>query len=232
MTLIEILIAIAIMSLAIGIAVPSLSSKSRADLRKEAGRLSSYMRYVYNFAVTENLHCKIIINLEGDEQTYHTRCSEDVDYIPGEQLKPPDEFALNQKAERGEAVSEDVGSDGGEELSEEDSGDGDGIDLGLAPGQQLPSLGRKKANYMQLAEELVERVRLPAPVRIRDVWVAHQTEPFDRGVVFIHFFPQGYAEPTVLHLVETDGNTVMTLELKPMTGKVVITNGDLAAGQS
>ncbi len=68
-------------------------------------------------------------------------------------------------------------------------------------------------------------VMLGAAVRIRDVTV-EGVGTFTRGHIACQFYPEGYVDATVVHLMDASGN-VMTLEFVPLTGQVLIGNGDL-----
>ncbi len=67
-------------------------------------------------------------------------------------------------------------------------------------------------------------VALPAAIRIRDVTV-EGVGTFNRGLVSTNFYPEGYVDATVVHLEDASGH-VMTLIFNPLTGKVLINNGD------
>ena len=69
-------------------------------------------------------------------------------------------------------------------------------------------------------------VNLGDAISIRDVTVG-TLGTFDSGVVATEFYPSGYVDPTLVHLVDTHG-TVMTLALNPLTGQVAIASGDLS----
>jgi prepilin-type N-terminal cleavage/methylation domain-containing protein len=69
-------------------------------------------------------------------------------------------------------------------------------------------------------------VRLPDAVRIRDVSV-EGIGSLSRGVIACQFYPEGYVDATVVHLIDSKGR-VMTLGIDPLTGQVMIANGDLA----
>jgi Tfp pilus assembly protein FimT len=68
-------------------------------------------------------------------------------------------------------------------------------------------------------------VTLPADVKLRDVTV-EGTGTVTRGTVSCNFYPEGYVDATVVHLVDPAG-TVFTLTFQPLTGRVSITRGDL-----
>ncbi len=74
-----------------------------------------------------------------------------------------------------------------------------------------------------------EAIVLPAGVRVRDVIVADGNGK--RGTfVGCNFYPQGFADATVIHLVSSYGK-VMTLSLSPLTGRVEIIGDDVPANR-
>ena len=74
------------------------------------------------------------------------------------------------------------------------------------------------------------RIRLPDAVRIRDVTV-EGIGMLSRGTVATQFYPQGYVDATIIHLVDKH-DRVMTLRIDPLTGQVMIAEGDLRPGQA
>jgi prepilin-type N-terminal cleavage/methylation domain-containing protein len=69
-------------------------------------------------------------------------------------------------------------------------------------------------------------VTMPDDVRIRDVTV-EKTGTVARGTVSCNFYPEGYVDATVIHLIDSAG-TVFTLTFQPLTGRVKISRGDIA----
>jgi general secretion pathway protein H len=69
------------------------------------------------------------------------------------------------------------------------------------------------------------RVRLPDSVRIRDVTVEN-IGTVSRGTVATQFYPEGYVDATLIHLIDQRGR-IMTLRIDPLTGQVMIARGDL-----
>jgi len=68
-------------------------------------------------------------------------------------------------------------------------------------------------------------VALPSDVKLRDVTVEGKGT-VTRGTVSVNFYPEGYVDATVVHLIDPAG-TVFTLSFQPLTGRVNITRGDL-----
>jgi prepilin-type N-terminal cleavage/methylation domain-containing protein len=68
-------------------------------------------------------------------------------------------------------------------------------------------------------------VLLPAGIRLRDVTI-DGIGTVTRGTASCFFYPEGYVDATVVHLIDDSGE-VFTLALDPMTGRVAITDGDV-----
>jgi prepilin-type N-terminal cleavage/methylation domain-containing protein len=69
-------------------------------------------------------------------------------------------------------------------------------------------------------------VKLPDDVKLRDVTVEGKGT-FTRGTVSCDFYPEGYVDATVVHILDT-GGTIFTLTFQPLTGRVSIAAGDIA----
>ncbi|HKD65221.1 MAG TPA: prepilin-type N-terminal cleavage/methylation domain-containing protein [Candidatus Binataceae bacterium] len=74
-------------------------------------------------------------------------------------------------------------------------------------------------------EEGAAPVILPPDVRLRDVTVEGKGT-VSRGTVSCNFYPEGYVDATVVHLIDKAG-TVYTLSFQPLTGRVSIARGDI-----
>ena len=68
-----------------------------------------------------------------------------------------------------------------------------------------------------------QRTQLSSGVRFTDIFVAHSGK-VDKGEVFAMCMPQGYCEPTVIHLRDDYGHEY-TLRIKPLTGEVTVYQG-------
>jgi len=77
-----------------------------------------------------------------------------------------------------------------------------------------------KPHYVRDRTVLPEAVRLPEGVRITDVTTQY-LDTITEGKAFTHFFPDGYAEPTVIHLADR-GLREYTLIVSPLSGKVTV----------
>lgn len=68
-------------------------------------------------------------------------------------------------------------------------------------------------------------VAMPSDIKIRDVWV-EGIGTLRRGLISCQFYPGGYADATVIHLADQDGE-VFTMGINPFSGHVQIVRGDL-----
>ena len=77
-----------------------------------------------------------------------------------------------------------------------------------------------KAHYVLDRTVIPRTVRLPRGVRITDVTTQY-LDTVSEGKAFTHFFPDGYAEPTVIHLADQN-KLEYTLVVSPLSGKVKV----------
>jgi len=68
-------------------------------------------------------------------------------------------------------------------------------------------------------------VNLPPGIHLRDVWV-EGIGTMTRGIAVTQFYPGGYVDATVIHLVDDRGE-VFTLGIQPDNGHVAISDGDV-----
>jgi prepilin-type N-terminal cleavage/methylation domain-containing protein len=73
------------------------------------------------------------------------------------------------------------------------------------------------------ADVLARRVRLPPDVHIVDVGVPG-AETRSAGIVPTRFFPEGYADGSVIHLRDSDGHAY-TLQIDPLRGRGEVYEG-------
>lgn len=75
-------------------------------------------------------------------------------------------------------------------------------------------------------ERGAEPVQLPPSVRLRDVTV-EGIGTLGKGAISALFYPEGYVDMTIIHLQDDLGH-VFTVKLVPLTGRVIVRNGDLS----
>jgi type II secretion system protein H len=84
-------------------------------------------------------------------------------------------------------------------------------------------------NFAQASGILGRNVALPASLQIADVDVPMVTGKVYEGVAFTHFYPDGYVDPTVVHL--DNGQQAYTLYVPDgLTGRAYVASGYLDLG--
>jgi prepilin-type N-terminal cleavage/methylation domain-containing protein len=104
-TLIELLVAMAIVGAIFAAAATGLRSALGVNLKSSASRLASTLRYLSNKAVTDHMYLRVVFDLEG--QSYHVEESQDPFVIsPEEELAEEKEEKKEEEAPEGEEGEE------------------------------------------------------------------------------------------------------------------------------
>lgn len=193
-TLIEILLVLAILSLVMGIATPMVSGVTSANLKGAAGSVSGAIRYMYNQAGLSGAYCRMQFELQG--RGYKAECAD----------KP---FYLDQKRETANAEGErDEPED--EETKKLSSDD-----------EEIKERERLKASFREIKTSVIRAAKLPPEIRFDGVWTGHQKDRFTKGAAQLYFFPGGYTERAYVHIAD-EKNNIYTLIVSPLSGKVTI----------
>ena len=96
LTLIELMVAMAVVGLIFAVAAVGLRSVFNVNLKKESTRLASTLRYLSNKAVTDHLHLRMVYDLE--QNSYHVEES-------------ADPFVVSPQEEEGEEGKEEKAAD-------------------------------------------------------------------------------------------------------------------------
>jgi hypothetical protein len=85
----------------------------------------------------------------------------------------------------------------------------------------VPSRGATE--FVAHLSPMSQPVRLPSGVTFADVRVA-QAGRITSGLIFTHFYPHGYVDPTVIHLQDQRAR-MMTVVIPPITGEARVYEG-------
>ncbi len=203
MTLLEIVVAIAIVGLIVGVVVSRMDQYLELDMRKTSNKLSSTIRYLYNKAATDGLYIRLILDLE--ERTYWVEATTDPT-----RLSEDMELGGPAEAQEGEAAAAE-----GEEFAEK----GEELEEGEKPKIKYP-----KPSFGQIDSFLLKPTKLPDSVFFKDVFVEHRPAGVDGGKVAIYFFPNGYVEHAIINLRNEDDDYHYSIETSPVSGKVRVEN--------
>ena len=72
----------------------------------------------------------------------------------------------------------------------------------------------------------IKPVRLKK-TRVQSVYTPRVTEPLTAGRAYIYFFPLGQTEPAIVTMSNPEGDTVFSLVVHPITGRVRIYNQEV-----
>ena len=199
MTLIEICIALAIAAMLVGIAVPAISSITRAQMRQKAGQLAGGLRSLYGASALRSASCRLDIDL--DEGTYQSECAKGTVRLAGEAEK-----SLN----------------GHRELSKDEE-----LLYGTKERDSLSDRDKAKLELLQksafMTTDDIPKTKLGTDVHFLSVWVDHQPEKYTNGQAFLYFWPSGVTEEASIQLEQ--GDDIMSLIVSPLTGRVQVFNG-------
>jgi general secretion pathway protein H len=223
-TLIEIIVVLAIVGLIMSLGIKGFRSLAKSDLRASASHLSGAVRYLFDRASTTGKNHRLVLDFEGGR--YWAEVSDDKFYIPREAESPEalrrreeleaqedEEKKLKREKEAAAAASSSSPS------SSSDSS----FDLSkLEVGEFRP----KRARFAAFKEMALKPVKLKNVV-FRSVYTPRVTDPVTAGRAYIYFFPLGQTEPAIVTLSDPSGETVYSLVVHPITGRVRIYNQEV-----
>ena len=204
-TLAEMTIVVLVIALAAAVAIPSLKALTHANLRKSSSMLASTIGYLYNQSQMKGLCLRLVMDLK--EGTYHVEASDGPTCLLNKELEEVVRGARKEKPKKDEL------NDGRSSTS-----------IGGWGGERPISLKVKRARFMKVNHRLLKPQRLPSGVGFKAVYVSHQADKYTTGRAFIHCLPMGFCERAFVYL--SDGDSVYTLVLHPLTGRVKIHRGE------
>ncbi len=192
-TLLELIIVIGVLVLMIGIGVSSLSNASGFQLRTQTNKLSAAIRHTFNRSVTHGLYMRMVIDIDSD--AYWVEASD----------RPI--FLSRDKLEQGDAE---------EQRKKQAEEDKEAAEAAAKAGTKPPR--SRRATYQE--DGVIPKVTMERGIGISGVMAAGYTDEFRGGHAHIHFFPSGFVQPAIIYTTDGD-ESYYTLEIKPLTGKVV-----------
>lgn len=190
----EILVVVAIMAMLLGITVGFMGDTFGTDIKKSTGRLSAVIQFAYNESITKSVTHRLVFDM--NDQAYWLEAGAEGVVVDAEALQSPEERA--------------------EPVADEESPDGEA----MPPAEGEPALAPPE--FSEVDSSVVRRVTFGDSVRIRDVFVAHQTEPASEGRAYLYFFPTGLTEMAVIHLSNEEQTRNFSVIVNPVTGRTRI----------
>jgi len=200
-SLIEVVVALAIALLVMAILFPLVGSALGVQERAAARQLASAIGYVHQQAVMRNVTYRVAFHLEEGKYIIESGDPNTLIFDDPEKRK---EYEENQKRMKGRMTKRELAA--AEAVADEGA---------FAPVSE---------------DEFVElKGELPAGMKFGGVFTPQLGEMVRVGdkdapkVVYAYLFPNGFAERTVIQLVEVgDEKEGYTLEIQPLTGRVIV----------
>lgn len=217
-TLIEIVVAITIAAMLMGVAVGQMDRMLDWEMKKASNKLASTIRYLYNKAAMEKLYIRLVLDLE--EQAYWVEATADPFVVAREGGSSKESAAKQKKKE--EEKKEGGEAEGNETEKAAKSGEGEEGPKKLKPPE--PTFGK-------VDSFLLRPTKLPDTVFFKDLQVEHRQGPVEGGKESIYFFPNGYVERAIVNLRDEEDQLHYSLTTRPLSGQVDIDNEYRSLGQ-
>ena len=81
----------------------------------------------------------------------------------------------------------------------------------------------KRARFGAFKETALKPVTMKN-TEVMDVFTPRMADPITKGRAYIYFFPLGQTEPAIVHLSDPTEQTIYSLVVHPVTGRVRIVN--------
>ncbi len=221
LTLIEIVVALSIVTLLFAGVVMSVGALTGAKAKESSTELAGTIRSLYDTAALSGRTCRLVFTMppEKDDETPVTWRAECAKAGATASAKREEELKEAQKPLK-DKVAEDS------RFRRLDSDDAPTL-------QQLQEQEKNRvdeaAKFSDFSSEDVVEKTLPSSVKI-EVWTAKQRQAAKSGVAYLYFFPQGYTERAQVWVKQ--GENTWTLTISPLTGKTKIHNEDLEVPHS
>jgi general secretion pathway protein H len=220
-TLIEVMVVLLIMGLLASLGVMGFRAVTKGDLRESTAHLSGAIRYLFDRASITGKYHRLVIDISGGK--YWAEVSDDRFYAPNEAETPAD----RRKREEDEAAADE---DERQRLEKQQNNYGGGT---VAAGSsfdlsklEVAEFRPRRARFAAFKETALKPVSLKK-LRIRSVYTPRMTEPVTTGRAYLYFYPLGQTEPAIVTLSDASGETVYSLVVHPITGRVRIYNTEV-----
>ncbi|MBI2981747.1 MAG: prepilin-type N-terminal cleavage/methylation domain-containing protein [Deltaproteobacteria bacterium] len=178
-TLIELLVALAIVGVIVALAGSALRSALNTELKANSRELASLIRYVRSKAITEHKYLRVALDF--GESTYWVEVS-------------ADPFVISPE--------------GGEKKGSNEE---------IAQGEE------PQKSFEEIEDDLLlKRRALGNSVFFKDVAVGYLPQKKSEGLIYLYFFPDGYATEAMINLRDEEDEEHFSVEVMSLSGTVTI----------
>jgi general secretion pathway protein H len=218
-TLIEVMIAMALVALMVTASILGMRSLAKSDLRATATRMAGAIRYVFDRASTTGKVHRLVLDF--DNGKFWAESSDDP-FVFGV-AKETDTW---RRREAEKIAKED-------ELKREAEEKEKSYGSSLIPTKYMPKpFMPTRSKFSAFREMTVKPVTLKSNVVLADIYTPRLQKPLDSGKGYLYFFPMGMTEAATIHLSDKKGESFYTLIVHPLTGRVTVKNSLVEANLS
>lgn len=199
-TLIELLVTLAIVVGLIGLGAYSIGFVTRNELKTEAMRLTSAIKYTWSQAAVNNAQYRMVFDLSGN--AYHTEITDAPVISESSASEEGTEEFISEEAQKAQEEDEEENS-----LFADEEKDPFNVDT--------------KPTYERVEDSVLKPRKLEGGIEIDQVIPCNREKPIESGKAAIHFFPNGFQEPAIIILKNAAGIRY-SLKTEPLTGRVKI----------
>ncbi len=207
-TLLEMIVAISVIALVVGLVIPSVDSLTGARLKTTASKLALTIKYIFNRSAMTNQHFRMVFDM--DKNSWWVEAADGRFSLKQKQYYVGEEEEEEKKAKE-------------EEKEERERNEGIEPESKTLMEQQLDSKKKRTAFRSFSEKKMIKKEKLPQGIEIQGVLTAHQEEIFEDSKAYLYFFPSGYVEQAYIYLGD-DANDIYTLVVQPLTGKAKVYN--------
>ena len=205
MTLIEVVIALVIVVMLVGIAIPTLSNITRVELRTSASKTSGMIKSTYDMAVLSGHTHRLLFDL--DKKTIVAEVA--TGYVSLTRGGEAEAKADKDRHDKGKGKAKPAAVE-------------DGAAAILAIAKHDTTATSFDAPVAKAAFTPLGRpYELADGIHVADFQAEHLREPAKTGREAIYFFPTGYSEHALVHF-EDNGGHVYAVEVEPLSGRTKI----------
>lgn len=207
-TLVEVLITVALISLVTGSAIYAIGMASGARLKRSATMIAGAVRIGYAHANAKSRPVRLVFDFEDRMVSLEESSSQ---------------LYIEKKSKTGGAAAATEAERAAQEAAEE-----------LLKGPRAPRPAFQPTRAFGWNPDMGKPGKeLERGIRFLSVETAHQEEPEQATRAYLYFWPGGQTERAAIQIVianaeEEDENSVITLLVSPLTGKTEIKRGKVA----
>lgn len=206
-TVVELLVVMAIISIIMGLGAYSLGQLTNSDLREDSNRVASAIKYTYSNAAINNTQYRLVFDLDSGQ--YYTEVSKGpvVDESPtGGALGGSDDFLTEEAQKLADKVEKES-------------------DL-FADEEENPFGVNRRVSYERVEDAVLKRTKLRSGNRFERIIAANSEEDITEGRASVTFFPNGFQEQVMI-VIRGESGAAYTLITEPLTGMVRTYSGEI-----